>query len=73
MKLTSRCGLGQTSANPVISTIENFRPAYEALIRPRTEKDVFLASFDIQAALSESRQITGRDSVIFTNPGRTVS
>jgi bidirectional [NiFe] hydrogenase diaphorase subunit len=30
---TSLCGLGQSAPNPVLSTIQYFRPEYEALIR----------------------------------------
>jgi [NiFe] hydrogenase diaphorase moiety large subunit len=30
IKATSRCGLGQTSPNPVLTTLKNFRPLYEA-------------------------------------------
>jgi [NiFe] hydrogenase diaphorase moiety large subunit len=64
MKLTSRCGLGQTAANPVLSSIQAFRPAYEALFRKRPEEP-FLPSFDIRAALGESEGLTGRPSAIF--------
>ncbi len=32
VKSTSRCGLGQTSPNPVLSTLQNFRSAYESLV-----------------------------------------
>jgi [NiFe] hydrogenase diaphorase moiety large subunit len=27
VKTTSRCGLGQTSPNPVLTTLKNFRPS----------------------------------------------
>ncbi len=63
VKTTSRCGLGQTSPNPILSTLKNFRPAYEALVTEQEE--AFQPSFDVQAALSESREITGRRSVLF--------
>jgi [NiFe] hydrogenase diaphorase moiety large subunit len=63
VKTTSRCGLGQTSPHPVLSTLENFRGEYEKLlIEPR---DGQLATFDIHAALGEARSLTGRDSVHF--------
>ena len=62
---TSRCGLGQTAANPILSTIANFRPAYEALMRKKSEDDVFLASFDIHDALSSARELVGRESAVF--------
>jgi [NiFe] hydrogenase diaphorase moiety large subunit len=63
VKLASRCGLGQTSANPVLSTLENFRPVYEAKLMEA--KDGQQPSFDIKAALSDSESITGRESVHF--------
>ena len=69
MKLMSRCGLGQTAANPVISTLENFRPAYEACLSAEKAADVFLPSFDIQAALNNARSLIGRDSEIFAKEG----
>ncbi len=34
---TSLCGLGQAAPNPVLSTLQYFRPEYEALIK---EKEV---------------------------------
>ncbi len=64
VKFTSRCGLGQTSPNPVLSTIENFRQEYEKLM-PEKKDPTFIASFDIAAALSDSKQLTGRESEIF--------
>jgi [NiFe] hydrogenase diaphorase moiety large subunit len=69
MKLTSRCGLGQTAANPVVTTIENFRPAYEACLSAKKAADAFRPSFDIQAALNTSRSLIGRDSEIFVRKG----
>jgi NADH:ubiquinone oxidoreductase subunit F (NADH-binding)/(2Fe-2S) ferredoxin/Pyruvate/2-oxoacid:ferredoxin oxidoreductase delta subunit len=35
IKNTSLCGLGQTAANPVLSTLENFRDEYEAHLYDR--------------------------------------
>ena len=66
MKLTSRCGLGQTAANPVLTTIQAFRPAYETLLRKRTDEPC-LASFDIRAALQESEKLAGRSTEIFAS------
>jgi [NiFe] hydrogenase diaphorase moiety large subunit len=66
MKLTSRCGLGQTSANPVLSTLRNFRPAYEARVKKGVEKG-FRAAFDVQATLQDAVGLVGRKSVIFKN------
>ena len=67
VKATSRCGLGQTSPNPVLSTIANFRPAYESVMRKKEPDDVFLASFDIRNALSSSRELIGRESAVFND------
>jgi [NiFe] hydrogenase diaphorase moiety large subunit len=66
VKAASRCGLGQTSPNPVLSTLKNFRSAYEALVSE--PKDGKQPGFDIHAALDEARALTGRDSVHFQKP-----
>jgi [NiFe] hydrogenase diaphorase moiety large subunit len=65
VKLTSRCGLGQTSPNPIVTSINNFRPAYESMMTKSTAEDDFLPSFDINAALAEAKTLTGRESVLF--------
>ena len=64
VKTASRCGLGQTSPNPVLSTLKNFRSVYAALVRENEEK--FQSTFDIQTALAAARKVQGRASVIFT-------
>lgn len=64
MILTSRCGLGQTAANPVLTTLQAFRPAYEALLRKKADEPC-LASFDIRAALQDAERLAGRSSEIF--------
>lgn len=57
----SRCGLGQTSGNPIISSIRNFRNLYETMIR----KDVdFDSGFDLSDAIRESCEITNRVPVV---------
>ena len=60
VKTMSRCGLGQTSANPVLTTLKNFRPAYNALVRKRT--DGFQPAFDLRAAVAQAEAIVGRKS-----------
>ena len=60
MKTASRCGLGQTAANPVLSTLKNFRPIYEALVQK--DPDGFCRSFDLEAAVQHSETLTGRKS-----------
>jgi len=61
IKVTSRCGLGQTSPNPVLTSLKNFRPVYEAMVKD--DPDGFQRSFDLKAALAESEALTGRPSV----------
>jgi [NiFe] hydrogenase diaphorase moiety large subunit len=61
VKACSRCGLGQTSPNPILTTLKNFRPAYEALVKDPV--DGMQPTFDLNAALQESERITGRKSV----------
>jgi [NiFe] hydrogenase diaphorase moiety large subunit len=57
MKAANRCGLGQTAANPILSTIENFRHLYEDLVIPEEE---FVSSFDMEAAVADSCAYVGR-------------
>ena len=61
--VTSRCGLGHTSPNPVLSTIRNFPLVYAVLLKEHG--DGVQASFDIQAALEESRRLAKRRSMIY--------
>jgi len=63
VKLMSRCGLGQTSPNPVLTTIKNFRGLYERSLRK--SEDGLQPSFDIKAALVAAESITGRKSAHF--------
>jgi [NiFe] hydrogenase diaphorase moiety large subunit len=57
VKTTSHCGLGQTAANPILSTLERYPDLYEARL-----KDIsFEPGFDLDGALATSRQLTGRD------------
>ncbi len=60
---TSRCGLGQTSPNPLLSSIQNFPLIYAALM---TEcEDGMQASFNIQSALDGSRRLARHRSYIY--------
>ena len=59
VKTASRCGLGQTSPNPVLSTLENFQPIYTKLLRESGNGEQ--AGFDLDNALAEARQLTGRE------------
>jgi len=63
IKKTSRCGLGQTSPNPVLTTLKNFRALYESLVKPA--EDGLQPDFDIKAAVSQAEALAGRSSVIY--------
>ncbi|MHC4675437.1 MAG: NAD(P)H-dependent oxidoreductase subunit E [Planctomycetota bacterium] len=63
VKTASRCGLGQTSPNPILTTLKNFRHLYQALIKDN--KLGLQPSFDIHKALNEALTITGPDTIHF--------
>jgi [NiFe] hydrogenase diaphorase moiety large subunit len=50
VQATSRCGLGATAANPILTTLEKFPEIYRQ--RLRTQEHTLLASFDLDAALA---------------------
>lgn len=57
IKAMSRCGLGQTSPNPILTTIQNFREMYES----KVERDCdFLPEFDLAEAVKEASAVTGQ-------------
>ncbi len=55
----SRCGLGQTAANPILTTMRNFPQAWEARLRP----DNFLPQVTLREALAEAIEIQGHEPV----------
>jgi [NiFe] hydrogenase diaphorase moiety large subunit len=57
LQAMSHCGLGHTACNPVLDTIARFRPAYDK----RMMQQDFTPAFDLDQALSQARQMTGRD------------
>ena len=60
LRKTARCGLGQTSMNPIVTTITNFRPLFESRV-----KDVeYQSEFDIQKSIQESCEVVGRKAVV---------
>lgn len=61
VKKASRCGLGQTSPNPVHTTLQNFRSVYEEKL-VNTE-DGMMPSFDLNVALQDAVQAQGREPV----------
>jgi len=60
IRKTTRCGLGQTSSNPIATTIKNFRELYESRV-----KDVdYQSNFDMQKAVKASCEVVGRCSEV---------
>jgi [NiFe] hydrogenase diaphorase moiety large subunit len=53
----SRCGLGQTAANPVLSSLKNFRPLYNQMIQKGKDFD---EGFDLREAVKEASEATNR-------------
>jgi [NiFe] hydrogenase diaphorase moiety large subunit len=54
---TSHCGLGQTAANPMLTTLERFPELYTRQLK----KINFEPGFDLDASLETARQLTNRD------------
>ncbi|MGD0784103.1 MAG: NADH-ubiquinone oxidoreductase-F iron-sulfur binding region domain-containing protein, partial [Candidatus Aminicenantales bacterium] len=63
IKSMSRCGLGQTSPNPILTTLQNFREMYQSRIGP---EGPLRADFDLAAAAAEAASVTGQR---FAGPG----
>ena len=57
IKASSRCGLGQTSPNPLLTTIQNFPEVYQKKILKNVE---FQPEFDLAAAVADAAALTGR-------------
>lgn len=61
MKLLNRCGLGQTAANPILSTMENFREDYNKLLQ---EGKINEFTFNLAESVKESCDYVGRKADI---------
>lgn len=55
----SRCGLGQTAPNPILTTMRNFPQLYEARLR----SDPFVPRVELRDALQEAVEVQGREPV----------
>lgn len=53
----SHCGLGQTAANPILSTLERFPDLYQERLKALH----FEPGFDLDGSLAIARAMTGRD------------
>lgn len=56
VKTMSRCGLGQTAGNPILSTIKNFPALYEERIQPQE----YIPTLNLQEAIQAGCEATGR-------------
>jgi [NiFe] hydrogenase diaphorase moiety large subunit len=56
IRATSRCGLGQTSPNPILSSLEHLRDVYAKRLRD----EEFVPAFDLKQAASQASDIAGR-------------
>ena len=54
---TSHCGLGQTAANPILTTLERYPELYTSQLKTIS----FEPGFDLDASLEIARQLTNRD------------
>jgi [NiFe] hydrogenase diaphorase moiety large subunit len=63
VKIASRCGLGQTAANPILGTLQSFRKEYDRRIS--SNGSVFLPSFDPSVAVAAAVAIAGHTSMHF--------
>lgn len=57
MRTSSHCGLGTTAPNPMLDTLNKFPQIYNE----RLKHSSYEPSFDLDAALQDARDITGRD------------
>ena len=57
VKSGSRCGLGQTSPNPLLTTLENFPDLYAGKVRSDVD---YISQFNLDYATAESIEVAGR-------------
>lgn len=55
--MASRCGLGQTACNPIVSSLKNFRHLYEELLQKDVEFD---QGFNLEASVQDSCKFVRR-------------
>jgi [NiFe] hydrogenase diaphorase moiety large subunit len=58
----SRCGLGQTAGNPILSSIFNFRHLYEQHIQSLTEYD---SEFDLDSSVKTYEKFVHKKPVLY--------
>lgn len=57
IKASSRCGLGQSSPNPILTTMQNFQELYRARIDQGAD---YIADFDLAEAMKPCLESAGR-------------
>ncbi|MGR9072226.1 MAG: NAD(P)H-dependent oxidoreductase subunit E [Gammaproteobacteria bacterium] len=57
VKTASHCGLGQTAANPILTTLARFPEYYENMLKEIS----YEPGFDLDGSLETARRMTGRD------------
>ncbi|MFN7981588.1 MAG: NADH-ubiquinone oxidoreductase-F iron-sulfur binding region domain-containing protein [Vicinamibacterales bacterium] len=57
VRTASRCGLGQTAPNPLLSTLSNFAGHYRSLVRADVDE---VSQFNLEFASAESNIVAGR-------------
>ena len=57
----SRCGLGHTAANPIVTSIRNFRYLYERLVQRDRDFDT---GFNLAESVRESCEAVGREITV---------
>jgi len=57
MQDASHCGLGSTAPNPILDLLKHF----PQLVEKKLAHSNYEPAFDLDAALQEARDITGRD------------
>lgn len=60
VKKTSRCGLGQSAANPILTTLQNTPQIYKS----RIKTDEYIPVLEFEKAVAQAEEITGRQSVL---------
>jgi len=61
MKAASRCGLGQTASNPIVTSMAGFPALYDAIIQKDRDFDT---EFDLAKAVDESCATVGRKPLL---------
>jgi [NiFe] hydrogenase diaphorase moiety large subunit len=59
IKKMSRCGLGQSAANPILTTLKNFRKLYSE----KCASEEYIPPFDYDRAIAAGIEIAGREPV----------